>query len=329
MTKYFLFAGVKMQVRRILGWSILLSLVLSGCRTADDVWPRTGKKRVLASFPPLYCFTQNVAGDDVDVRCLLTLTGPHDFQWTSREILLRDKANLMLCNGLGLDEWATTQHAKKDPDHAKIVEVAELLPQDQLRAMSKDADDGHGHKHGEYDPHVWLGPPQAKTMVAKIADELSELDPAHKKGYQERAKAYSDKLDDLHEYGKTAFKAKKNRNIVTTHDSLGYFADAFGLKVVGTIQKKAGTDVDSRGFTELIKTCKDHDVSVIAVEPQYSKARAESLKRELDKKGIAVELIEIDPLETAPAAAGKADPDPGYYLATMRRNIDNLAKALP
>jgi zinc transport system substrate-binding protein len=326
MTKYFLFAGAKMHVFRLLGWAILLPLLLAGCRKADDAWPSTGKKRVLASFPPLYCFSQNVAGDDVDVRCLLTLTGPHDFEWTSREILLRDKADLMLSNGLGLDEWATK---KGDKTHAKIVEVAELLPQDQLRPMGKHEDDGHGHKHGEYDPHVWLGPPQAKTLVAKIADELGELDPAHKKGYQERAKAYSDKLDELHEYGKTAFKAKKNRNIVTTHDSLGYFADAFGLKVVGSIQIKAGTDVDSRGLTELIKTCKEHGVRVIAVEPQYSKASAESLKRELDKKGIAVELIEIDPLETAPAAAGKADPDPGYYLATMRRNVDNLAKALP
>src|SRR5262249_31768718 len=160
---------------------ILMSLALSGCRRADDVWPNTGKKRVLTSFPPLYCFTQNVAGDDADVRCLLTLQGPHDYNLTQREILLRDKADLMVINGLGLDEWATK---KKDKMHAKVVEVAELLPRDQLRPMGKQADDGHGHGHGEFDPHVWLGPPQAKTMVAKIAAELSELDPAHKKAYE-------------------------------------------------------------------------------------------------------------------------------------------------
>jgi ABC-type Zn uptake system ZnuABC Zn-binding protein ZnuA len=99
--------------------------------------------------------------------------------------------------------------------------------------------------------------------------------------------------------------------------------------VVGTIQNKAGSDVDSQGFAALVKTCQDHDVRVIAVEPQYPKARAENLKRALGKKGLTVELIEIDPLETAPAAANKADPDPDYYIATMRRNIDNLAKALP
>ena len=77
-----------------------------------------------------------------------------------------------------------------------------------------------------------------------------------------------------------------------------------------------------------MKTCKDHNVHVIAIEPQYSKAQAEALKNQLAKLGVTVELVEVDPLETAPAAANKLDPDPAYYVHKMRENIDNLAKAL-
>src|SRR5437868_3382232 len=53
MTKYILFYGGYMNLR-ILFWSLLLTLTtVSGCRRAEDVWPETGKKRVLVSFPPL------------------------------------------------------------------------------------------------------------------------------------------------------------------------------------------------------------------------------------------------------------------------------------
>src|SRR5947209_3361556 len=84
-----------MTLRHVGGWSALCALVaLSfwGCRRAEDVWPGTGKKRVLASFPPLYCFAKNVAGDDADVRCLLKAQGPHDFTPHANDVLLARNA---------------------------------------------------------------------------------------------------------------------------------------------------------------------------------------------------------------------------------------------
>ena len=69
-----------MKLTRLVMPTLIISLLtFSGCRRADDAWPNTGAKRVLVSFPPLYCFTKNVAGKDVDVRCLLTAQGPHEF----------------------------------------------------------------------------------------------------------------------------------------------------------------------------------------------------------------------------------------------------------
>jgi len=317
-------------MRQILGWSLLFSLLtFSGCRKAADVWPDTGKKRVLVSFPPLYCFTKNVAGEDLEVRCLLTAQGPHDFTPRPNDVLMVQKADLILINGLGLDEWITKMMGKSK---ATVIEVAESIPSDQLKAMAEgdgQKHEGHDHKHGEHDPHVWLGPPQAKAMVATIAAKLGAIDPKNKKNYEERAEVYGKELEKLLEHGKAAFKHKKSRNIIATHDSLQYFADAFGLKVVGNIQPRAGIEADAKKLTGLVKICKDHEVNVIAVEPQYSKGPAEALKSQLGKLGVTVELVEIDPLETAPAADNKAEPDPMYYMKRMYDNIDNLAKALP
>jgi zinc transport system substrate-binding protein len=319
-----------------LGWCVSLSLMItssfSGCRKAEDVWPTHGKKRVLASFPPLYCFAKNVAGNDADVRCLLTTQGPHDFSPTSNDVLVARKADLILINGLGLDEWVTKMLKN---GRGKLVEVAEAIPEDQLKRMAEPAatsgekHEGHDHKHGEQDPHVWLGPPQARLMTLAIAAKLGEIDSVNKKSYDDRAQVYCRELEKLYEHGKAAFKDKKSRNIIATHDSLQYFADAFGLKVVDSIQPRAGIEADARKLTGLVKICKEQKVNVIAVEPQYPKSHAESLKKELANNGVTVELVEVDPLETAPTAADKADPDPAYYMQRMYRNIDNLAKALP
>jgi len=317
-----------MSTRQTLSWSLFLALVCCsaffspGCRKAKDVWPSTGKKRVLVSFPPLYCFTKNVAGDDADVRCLITAQGPHDHQLTDQDVRMAQKADLVLINGLGLDEWIN-----KIKKIHEVFEVAEKIPAAQLKAMGgSHQDDGHGH--GDKDPHVWLGPPEAKEMVQAIAVKLGEIDTDHKKKYEERADTYGKELDKLHEHGKAAFKDKKSRNIIATHDSLQYFADAFGLKVVGNIQPQAGIEADAKKLTGLVQTCKEQGVSVIAVEPQYSRGPAEALKNQLGKLGVTVELVEVDPLETAPAATGAMVPDPAYYMRQMYNNIDKLAKAL-
>ena len=78
-------------------------------------------------------------------------------------------------------------------------------------------------------------------------------------------------------------------------------------------------------MTNLVKIMKDKDVHVIATEPQYPHKLAEVLKSNLEKLKMKVNLVEIDPMETARAE----DLDAGYYVKKMRENIANLAKALP
>ncbi len=241
---------------------------------------------------------------------------------------MAQKADLILINGLGLDEWVKTKLLKGK--NIEIVEVGEELPATLLIHSAEEAkDDGHGHKHGEHDPHVWLGPLQAKAMVATIEIKLGELDPKNKKNYADRAEAYGKELAKLHEYGKAQFANKKSRNIIATHDSLQYFSRAFGLKVVGTMQPRAGIEADSKALTGLVEICKKEGVTVIAVEPQYSKGPALTLQTQLGKRGVEVQVVEVDPLETAPAAADSANPKADFYMEQMYRNIDNLAKALP
>ncbi len=311
----------------------VLPLLATGCGQAENPWAKVegGPPYVLTSFPPLYCFAKNVAGPDAGVLCLMTPTGPPNYPTTPFDPAKVRRANLFLVNGLGLDEFVTKLAG--DSGQVEIYKVGDQIPHQQLihadaeesEQMHKDKDGkACKHEHGEHDPHVWLGLPQAISMVEKIRDKLQAVDPAHKEGYAQRAEAYLAELKKLHEYGKEKFKDKKNRALVTTHDSLRYFADAFELEIEGSIQQ-AGQEADAVKLARLAQLCKDKKVSVIVVEPQYRKGPAVTLQKNLATQGVMVEVAEVDPLETAPA---DPQPDPAYYVQQMRRNIDNLAKAL-
>src|SRR5437016_4510309 len=79
---------------------------LAGCGRAPDPWAKASGDgpRVLVSFPPLYCFTKNVAGDHARVISLLSTQEPHGYSPNLTEGLKARKADLFIINGLGLDD---------------------------------------------------------------------------------------------------------------------------------------------------------------------------------------------------------------------------------
>jgi len=117
----------------------------------------------------------------------------------------------------------------------------------------------------------------------------------------DQAAAYAKQLQELHAYGLKQFEAKKSRRVIVTHDFLGYFAAAYKLEIVGSIQPKAGMEADAGQLAKLVKLCKEKDVHAIIIEPQYAKGAAESLQQQLAREGVTVQLVEFDPMETAAA----------------------------
>lgn len=327
----------------ILSWLLVIPLFFLGCSAAPDFWAeaKSGQKRVLVSFPPLYAMTHAVAGDDAKVMCLLTQQGPHDYEGSATDLLRVRHADLFIYNGLTLDDVFVDKMLQNHRNSSLVAfnlgGYMEKKHHDLMLHMEHDHDHGHGkdkdghqHKHGEHDPHMWLGPPQAMKMTEVIATKLAELDPARKKGFQERATKFVKQIQEVETYGKDTFKKNKSKKIVTMHDSFGYFAEAFDIKIVATIQPKPGVDPDAVTIAKLIEACQKEQVSVITVEPQYPKGHAEAIQSALKAKKLDVRIVTLDPLETAPVAQGQTfNPDPGYYLKKMRENIDELSKALP
>jgi ABC-type Zn uptake system ZnuABC Zn-binding protein ZnuA len=310
---------------------VLLAFGAVGCGSADP-WPKEpGKLKVLASFPPLASFAKAVGGDDVVVLSLMATKGPHDFEGTPSDALKVRGANVFLVNGLGLDEVVCKrlQRACGNPN-VKIVELGTIIDKEHLKKApehDESAHEGHAghHHHGEHDPHVWLSPLFAAEMVVKLGEVLKEADPAHGDAYVRRAGEQAAKLVQLHNDGKDLLRDKKDRKLVTFHESLGYFGDAFGLEVAGVIEKWPGTEPSPVFLSKLADACKEKSVRVIAVEPQFpTNTAAKALLTKLKADGIDAEFAEVDPLETA----SEADISAGWYDARMRANLAALAKAM-
>jgi zinc transport system substrate-binding protein len=301
-------------------------LAAAGCSAGADPWPQKPGPRVLAFFPPLYSLAAQVAGDDATVLSLLTTKGPHEYEPTHNDARKLHRADLFLTVGLGLDDAVTTK-LKDSSGNAKlkVVELGERLPPDMLRRGHK-AEAHDGHDHGDVDPHVWLGIPEAVNMVETIRDELAALDPPHADGYRRRAAETAERLRKLQAEGKAQLAAKAEKpRLLSFHDALYYFARSFDVVIEGYIEAP-GQEPSAKRVKDLVALCKEKQVRLIAVEPQYpSNTGARLLLDELRRQGIPdAAFVEIDPMETADIANLTTD----YYERTTRANVETLAKAL-
>ena len=318
----------------IVALAVGVGLLLPGCSgSGDDGWPKDHPgPKVAVSFAPIYCFAANVAGEDAIVRNLLTTTGPHHFNPTDREARLLRRADILFLNGIGLEgDKPESMKRGSGNKNLKLVELGDKIQKDKLCEGSCCHDhgdgDAHDHDHG-LDPHVWLSPDHAITMVEGIRDELKTADPTHAANYDRRASEYIAKLKTLKEYGIALLKDKKDRKLVTFHDSMTYFAKTFDLQIVGVVEKNPGSEPNDTQLRKLIALCEDpaSPVRVVCTEPQYSNSNAghELIKILVQHKVPDPVLVELDPLETVPAE--QLTPD--WYEARMRANLEALARAM-
>lgn len=328
-----------MATRRIvigLFAAVAVSLTLvAGCTPVDqsDGWSAKPGTKALASFAPIQCFALNVAGDDATVQVLFGDEGPHHIKETPAHLRLFAGADVLYMNGLGLEDGNVNKMQRGTSKPVAVVKLGKLLPEDSLIHGScscckdEDGHDEHDHEHADdFDPHVWLGIDQAVRLVEAIRDDLSQRDPTHAAGYADRAAKYVAKLTKLKVDGQALLKDKAEKQFISFHDSLSYFAKTFGLKSPEVIQMVPGHEPTQKQLNSLLERCEKKKIRVIAVEPQYgagtsAKAVADALTA---RKLTDVQMIVIDPLETTAPGEFNAD----WYETKMRANLQALAKAL-
>ena len=172
-------------------------------------------------------------------------------------------------------------------------------------------DHGHeGHAHGEYDPHIWLDPANAKTILNEMVEHLIEND-------EKNASIYKSNLDKaLKDIDKliSDVNSELNQNIsfIVFHDAYQYFENRFNVKVLGAFT--VNTDV-MPGAEQLskIREIIEHDkVGCIFSEPQFNPDIINAVAKDMD-----IKTVVLDPL------GATLDPGKGLYF----KLIKNMSKS--
>src|SRR5262245_36038657 len=138
-------AAVRIAVTSLAGLCLLLLVSLSGCGRVADPWEgKGGPPRVVASFPPAAAFARAVGGDRIGLVPLCTTTGPHDYQYSIRNTALLPKANLLLGNGLGLDDhFLDRLNSNSGNPNLRLCKLSKAIKENDLLANPHHADGNH------------------------------------------------------------------------------------------------------------------------------------------------------------------------------------------
>jgi ABC-type Zn uptake system ZnuABC Zn-binding protein ZnuA len=280
---------LKSRVGPILA-GILSALALAGC-TRPAARPATGASSAHTIAPVvaienfLADFTRQVAGDRLEVRSLIPPgVDPHGYEPTPQDVAAVARARLIVVNGAGLESFISKLLATAGGDRP-VVEASHGL-------VSRSAREGEVLEGGviaagptsEPDPHFWLDPVMAVRYVQNIRDALSRIDPAGEKTFGANADAYIRQLRDLDAWiaAQVAVITPEKRSLVTNHESLGYFADRYGFRIIGTVIPSVSTEAapTARQLARLVDGLKAAGARAVFLEVGASPQLARQVAQE-------------------------------------------------
>ncbi len=150
-------------------------------------------------------------------------------------------------------------------------------------------DDGHDHDHGEHDPHAWIDPVHAQTMVDTITEALVDVDPDNESYYRDNAEEYRAELQELHEeFEEVVANADHDVAVLAGHDSYQYIGARYGIEFKTPVgvspDEEPSTDeivdlidvIDAEGIDYVLKdTFEDDNLAKTIVADSHAEEIAE------------------------------------------------------
>lgn len=302
----------------ILGVLVVLffSLTLSACTKPELKINQSAEVTVAATIFPLYDILRQVGGEKVEAILLLPPgSSPHTFEITPSQVKSLQKADFLLTIGANLDDWALS--LADNAPQAQTISLDEVV---FLRPFAEHEEDEHEededeHEHGDFDPHYWLSPSNARLIAVYLATILGEFNPENNDYYQARAQDFIASLTEKESQWLAQLDALENRNLLVFHDAWYYFAEYFDLNIVGSFEAFPGKSPSPQYLVSLQTKIRDNQVKAIFIEPQLSSEVASALANDL-----AIKISTLDPLG---GGSGR-----NSYIELLEYNVATIVDAL-
>ncbi len=321
---------------------VLLGLFL-GCRSGEKPQP-AGRKTIVVTYSVLGAAVRELAGEAFEVKVLIPDgVDLHAWEPSARDIETLSRADLIVENGLGLEHGITKAVEQARRQGAKVFTVASHVPirkvgagerpeedhheeahheesgkpahGDEAHHEEKGHQDAHGHEAGAEDPHFWTDPLSIKLAMAALAAQIQ-------RDFQQDLGAKSadmgKRLDALDAEIRTRVQGipEARRKLVTGHESLGYFAQRYGLRLVGTVIPGVSSEAQSSAahMGELKALITKERVGVIFTEVGTPERTVEALGREAKVRVVLLSTHQL--------------PADGSYFSFVRTLSDEILKGL-
>ena len=237
------------------------------------------KLNVAASTTDLASIAASVGGDQVDVFAIAKPgSDPHRIEALPSYMVKVSRAKLYLKIGLGLDQWADAIVDGSRNSSVQIVDCSRDVH--VLEKPTGKVDASMGDVHPDGNPHYWLDPRNGAVVANNIADALAKADPGNAEKYHARAEAFGKDAQAAWERNAEAAKKLGSHEVFTYHRSWSYFADAFGLDVVNTVEPVPGIPPTAKHLAELVDQAKARKVGLLIQEPYFASDGGKFLERE-------------------------------------------------
>jgi zinc transport system substrate-binding protein len=287
----------------------LLTFVLNHNKQKPIV--QTNKLQIVASFYPLYFFSEQIAGDKANVTNITPAGAePHDYEPTAQDIAQIEKSKLLVLDGTGLEAWGNNIKQNLNPKNTTVLTVGDGI------INQKVMEDGQN----VIDPHIWLSPPLVKQIADKITLALIQIDPVNSNYYQTNANSLKTKLDSLDAEYKQGLSNCAEKNIITSHAAFGYLATTYGLNQVPIAGLSPDAEPSPQQLADITKFAKDNNVKYIFFESLVSPKLSDTIANEIGAKTLV--LNPIEGLTNDEISQGK------NYFTEMQNNLSNLKIAL-
>ncbi|MGA0230127.1 MAG: metal ABC transporter substrate-binding protein [Ilumatobacteraceae bacterium] len=331
------------RVRKGLALAGASTLVFTGCSSGTDtITESEAPPTESSSEPDANIVATTTIWADIASRSLCGLevasvipagADPHTFETSLADRATLEQADLVVANGLALEEGLVDLLATVADGGTPVIEMTEAVA---IRDMGDDHDDehdedhadehhdededhdDHDHDHSGSDPHIWLDPINVASTVNLITE--AAIDAGFDTSVRACAQDFIDEIEALDTEIADDLSAipSDRRFLVTNHDALGYFAERYGFEVVGTVIPSLSTlaETNPADLADLAAIIEELDIPTVFSEEQASARDADALADAIP--GLTVVALDTGSLRDT-------DDD---YLSMMRRNVTAIAEAL-
>lgn len=285
------------------------------------------------------CVADSEGAVSEHVRTLLPIgTDPHDFEPSSEQVAAMVQADIVVANGLMLEEGLLGIFDQIEAEGGNLWETAEWVDPLEFSGKADDHDhdhehdhdhgeaheegDDHGHSHGDFDPHYWLDMSRMASVASELGSQLTAI--TGETAWSECGNDVSASITSAEEEVIAILSSipEERRVLITDHDAFAYLADRYGFEIAGVVIPGGSTlaEATSQDIAQLVQEIENRGVLALIGSVFKENTLLDTISSESGGQ------VSVVPLYVE--SVGEPGSETGSYQAMMLWNAEQIANAL-